>query len=812
MFLRRVLNAESGNPVKTTRRWVQTCLLYLALLPVAAQAQFVFTTNNDGSLNVQRYTGSGGAVTIPDTTNGLPVTSIGSDAFENTPALNSVTIGANVATIGANAFSGCVGLADVTFGNSVASIGDNAFYQCALANVTIPAGVTNIADDAFGDCVNLTVITVAAGNPAYGSLGGVLFNQSQTTLVEYPGGLSGSYAIPSTVTNIGSYAFANCLGLTSVTIPTNVASIGYSVFYGCPVLTSITVTAGNPAYSSSGGVLFNQAQTTLIAYPEALGGPYSVPASVTSIADYAFANNLAGLGTVTIPASVTNIGCNAFSGGKLGTITVAAGNPAYSSSGGVLLDQAQTTVIVCPQGFAGAFTIPATVTTIGTNAFADCSGLTNVTMAAGVTNIGDDAFKDCFQLGSVAIPAGVTSIGNGAFAGCLGLTNVTIPASVTCIGNQAFSGCLMLTNVVINPGATNIGYEAFSDCRSLSSITIPAGVTNIGCDAFSYCYYLTGVSIPGSVISIGNSAFAHCPALTAITVDPSNPAYSSASGVLFNQNQTTLVEYPAGLAGAYTIPGGVTAIGADAFYGCTALSSITITNSVTCIGNYAFYGCTGLTNVVMGTSVTNIGADAFQFCANLPGITIPAGVTSVGSDTFYYCINLASVNLPGSVGSIGNYAFELCTSLTNLTVPGSVTNLQDDAFLECVSLSGIYFLGNSPTPTNDLTVFYGDMATAYYLPGTMGWGAMFDGLATGIGFLPNPVILNSQPGFGLQTNGFSFLISWATNGPVVVDACTNLGNPVWLPIQTNTLSGGTAYFSDPAWTNYPARFYRAGTQ
>jgi hypothetical protein len=60
----------------------------------------------------------------------------------------------------------------------------------------------------------------------------------------------------------------------------------------------------------------------------------------------------------------------------------------------------------------------------------------------------------------------------------------------------------------------------------------------------------------------------------------------------------------------------------------------------------------------------------------------------------------------------------------------------------------------------------------------------------------------------VQTNGFGFIISWATNISVVVEACTNLANPTWSPLATNTLSGGSAYFSDPQWTNYPARFYR----
>jgi hypothetical protein len=85
---------------------------------------------------------------------------------------------------------------------------------------------------------------------------------------------------------------------------------------------------------------------------------------------------------------------------------------------------------------------------------------------------------------------------------------------------------------------------------------------------------------------------------------------------------------------------------------------------------------------------------------------------------------------------------------------------------------------------------------------------MFAGVPTALWFLPNPMILNFEQDFGVQTNGFSFTISWATNAPVVVEACTNLVSPGWQAIQTNTLMAGAAYFSDPQWTNYSARFYR----
>jgi len=116
--------------------------------------------------------------------------------------------------------------------------------------VTIPNSVTNIGNSAFADCTGLTAIMVDTRNPVYSDVDGVLFNQSLTTLVAYPGGITGSYTVPECVTNIGDYAFEDCQNLTSVTIPSSVTSIGDDAFYGCGNLTSVYFQGNSPSFGA----------------------------------------------------------------------------------------------------------------------------------------------------------------------------------------------------------------------------------------------------------------------------------------------------------------------------------------------------------------------------------------------------------------------------------------------------------------------------------------------------------------------------------------------------------------------------------
>jgi hypothetical protein len=254
----------------------------------------------------------------------------------------------------------------------------------------------------------------------------------------------------------------------------------------------------------------------------------------------------------------------------------------------------------------------------------------------------------------------------------------------------------------------------------------------------------------------------------------------------------------------------VTDISVGAFYFVSGLTGITIPASVTSIGNQAFEECFNLTSLTLGGGVSSIGTAAFAYCSSLTNVLIPDSVTVLNENAFYSCSKMTNVVIGNGLGIIGGAAFEKCSRLANVQIGAKVAEIDGYAFANCPDLASVSFLGIAPA--TDDTVFQFDSSfTAYVLPGTTGWDTALPGVTIAPLSLPYPVILPGSTGLNGPAGAFAFTVSWSTNATVVVEACSNLAQAVWQPLQTNDISGGLITFSDANWSDFPNRFYRVRT-
>ena len=411
--------------------------------------------------------------------------------------------------------------------------------------------------------------------------------------------------------------------------------------------------------------------------------------------------------SVTITAGADTVGSRAFSGcTALSSVTLpeeltSIGSYAFSECSSL-----------------SAVRLRKGLTTINSYAFSKCSSLSSVTLPEGLTDIRYSAFSDCSSLSAITLPEGLISIGNSAFART-NLASIRFPASLTNADNYAFTSCPELASITVASGnptySSDHGVLYTKDMKTLllcpnaydGVLTVPEGVTKItritGCTkltavnfpesleeivSFYSCKLITSLTIPKNLKKFGSNCLTGMPSMESFTVASGNSTFSSLDGVLYNKAKTELIRFPEARGGSFSVPERVTALGSNAFSGCSRLTSVTLPSTLQTLRNSAFYNCTGLTSISLPSSLRTIGDAVFYGCIGFTSVTIPDNVTTMGGTVFANCTNLTYVHLPSKLSTLGSSVF-VGTRITSIAIPDGVGELAGELFYNCATLTSV---------------------------------------------------------------------------------------------------------------------------
>lgn len=543
------------------------------------------------------------------------------------------------------------------------------------------------------------------------------------------------------------------------------------------VITALYFTTANAATFSVNGINYttltdNTAKVTKTTYTGNLVIPAQVTNDgttyrVTEVADSAFMNG-SGITSITLPEGLLFIGRRAFMGTAITHITLPESLETlryYAFSDCPNL----TTVYYNP--------INSVTDDTGSSPF-NKSLLTNIVIGDKVQSLPKNLFSGQTSLTEVTIPRNVTTIATNTFTNCTGVTKLNfnavacvaqstlspfrnMPVTEVNIGNEVVTlpKCFMmsiasLTTVNFSNSLKEIGDNAFNECTGLQTIQLPTSLTTIGKYAFSESG-LKSITIPEGITSIGYNAFGNCADLKHVTynatacVQPKSASYqwfkgSPLSSYTLGSKITTVPAYfmfeQEGIK-TVDLPAHITGIGANAFSGCNSITSLTIDERITNIDANAFANCASLKTVnfnavncttplsqgnaiFYGSPIENINiGDNVEYIPNaflykqrkLYSLTIPEKVKSMGRYPFNFCENLRVVNFnaincesPASgnyrwfddthlyelnigdkVESIPNYLVYNQDSLQNFSIPESAKRIGDYAYYSCAQMKSI---------------------------------------------------------------------------------------------------------------------------
>ena len=347
---------------------------------------------------------------------------------------------------------------------------------------------------------------------------------------------------------------------------------------------------------------------------------------------------------------------------------------------------------------------------IANGTFTDCTSLKSIVLPEGLRSIGDGAFKGCTSLSSITLPSslykiGVNYYGDGVFEGCTSLKNINLPDGISSISSATFKGCTSLAQITLPDGLEYIPYEAFKGCTSLTQITLPDETNYIGWGAFEGCENLATINIGDDFEGVGDQyesdsedlaeELTELPKLTNINVSAENEDFTSVDGVLYNDDKTELIAFPAGRTGNFVIPAHVKTIGECAFSN-SKLTSITIPDTVSSIDVYAFDGASQLQSIsIPDKFATELGV------MRLPGslafeTLVKAIANKIASGTNNYGLSIKSdLNSYTTKIEAANYASK--SEVSNLTLKSELPQAVAKVLAD-IDAS----LGPAPVITSDL--------------------------------------------------------------------------------------------------------------
>ncbi len=573
-------------------------------------------------------------------------------------------------SVGESAFSGNPTLKEVELPEGLEEVPENIFYRClALETVYIPSTVTLIKNRAFGECEKLKTVT---------------FDMTKTYTLDIEDVTSAQSWSGSMTYNYYDAPFYGCDSLANIQLPNGTKKIGACAFYGIRSLNVITIPStveviGAQAFASAFGVGSTEKEIV-------------IPESVKTLGEQAFYGS--GITKATIKMSGETISMGAFSSSDLTSVDISLSN--VKTIAAEAFEYCDITTFVWNDK----------VTSIGDLAFYG-SAFGEFVLPASVKTIGNEAFQYSEEMTSFSCAPGsvLEKIGDGAFWRCEALEIATLPASIKTIGADAFFYCSALTSICFLEDETTgksklekIGNEAFA-YTALTSFTFPETVKVItsesfGGPIFKYCTELTTINLSSTVASF-EGALDGCSSISTITVSADSENFKVAENnslVLLNKTGDTIVYIsgllPAGVLDISSVAQGITRIGPEAFVGQNQITGVIFPASLITIGQSAFENCTALTSLEFanGCSLSTIDAKAFKNCA-LTSLVIPTEVTGIGSEAFYGNLSLASVTFNDKLATTGASAFAGCTSLLSVSLPASLTKIGDKMFEGCTSLS-----------------------------------------------------------------------------------------------------------------------------